>query len=366
MNINKYIQELLVTHNSVVLPGIGLIHASHKSAQLDENNNLHAPGLNIAFDASIIEGQDRLLNYIADQTESVLEDVKTQYNIFLQNFWEKINLNEPVELGDLGTFYKDEATKVRFEVNTSGLFYNTLLGLKPIQAEPVVMNKTKSKKTEKTPKNTHMAKTPTDKSPNTSGKTSRSKIVTYIVSGLIVLVLFAIPIKYFFIDGGKWNKLFSSANKTVKQDSLDQLAKLDSLGDVNEELPDYTQTNNDQTTTNTETKTGTNNSTTELKKTSGEEKHFQFNTSGDLNNINEIPRNSQLHLVAGSFRNKTNAENLQRALLNEGYNSEIILGQNNLRRVTLGSFSDLNTATAIYKQYHEKNPDIAVWLLVIK
>jgi len=367
VNINKYIQELLVTHSSVVLPGVGLIQASHKSAEMDSNNNLLAPGLHITFDPTVTEGQDRLIKYIAQQSESKVEDVKIQYDEYLKNLWEKINNKETVELGDLGVFKYDATHKIAFELNSQGLFYNTLLGLKPIQAVPLVPadSKTKNKKTEKMVKTTTQPKMASDKQPKTEPKYDRKKILTYALSALVILALFAIPVKYFLIDGGKWNTLFTSTNKTIKQDSLDKLAKLDSLGEVDEEKPDYT-ANTGSESSNTTANNVANKVNNEPTKTTGEEKHIQLSANGDNLNLNEIPRNSQLHLVAGSFRNKTNAEKLQRSLLNEGYNSEIIMGKNGLRRVTLGSFSDVNTALAIYKQYQTKSPETSVWLLVIK
>ncbi len=64
------------------------------------------------------------------------------------------------------------------------------------------------------------------------------------------------------------------------------------------------------------------------------------------------------YMIVGSFTDYENAVKLHESI--EG--SEIISPSENVTRVALASFENLDDAMAAIKQYREKNPQVAAWL----
>ncbi len=68
------------------------------------------------------------------------------------------------------------------------------------------------------------------------------------------------------------------------------------------------------------------------------------------------------HVVVGSFKNKTNAENLNATLIKEGNKSVIVINENGMYRVIIASFDPLKDA--VQKRNSLRNRFHDVWLLV--
>ena len=79
---------------------------------------------------------------------------------------------------------------------------------------------------------------------------------------------------------------------------------------------------------------------------------------GDSNNLQEY------HVVVGSFKSKTNAQNLKNQLVSENQPALIVVNQQGMFRVIISSFNDLNQAKA--KRNALKSRFHGAWLLIQK
>lgn len=66
-------------------------------------------------------------------------------------------------------------------------------------------------------------------------------------------------------------------------------------------------------------------------------------------------------VVVGSFSIQTNAENLQRTLINAGYSAQIARNPQGMYRVIASTFDDLNSAVSSRNTLRQQYPD--AWLL---
>ena len=70
----------------------------------------------------------------------------------------------------------------------------------------------------------------------------------------------------------------------------------------------------------------------------------------------------QYHLIGGSFKNKNNAEELKKNLLDQGYQAKVLSSDNGLHKVAYGSFASLKKAKDVRKRLEQKGEK--TWIYV--
>ena len=84
-------------------------------------------------------------------------------------------------------------------------------------------------------------------------------------------------------------------------------------------------------------------------------------------NSNSPVNNNNYFVVIGSFRNLANAEKYQKQLLTNGFNSEILLSESGLNRVSVLSTDDIKSAREEVIRIRKYYPEYYdVWLLIRK
>lgn len=394
---SQYLKDALLIKERIQVPGLGTFSTTYKAAKLTNNNKIAPPELHIDFSEKELSADDNILNFLVNEISLPKEAAKNMIKEFLNEIKTSLSTNRSAEIHGLGKLHFDKTKKLVFSPLEH--FYSENLGLEEKQLSGLTKKQQKelSKKSNKkkaSKKNAAVKQTNSNEI-NSSAKKKR----LWPVWVVLILLLLSIPI--FSIYSGKrnnnnqgfvqiasekmksfWNDIASFSKNLKEADLLaenkDSLnTKVDSsltndpfVKEANSDLKDSSLVaeNKQDSTINK----NTNNQLTQDETTQKEEikkpkeEHYALSTAGGTKlNASDIGPKDKLYLIAGSFRNTSNANRLKEELIDMGYQSIIVSSQNNeLHRVALGKFDNLENALSVYIKFHKKRPKVAVWLLV--
>lgn len=116
MNIGKYISELLHSHDSVLLPGVGTFTKKYEPARfIPEEKIVKSPAKVAHFSPEPKHGDTPLTDYIAEKEFISIEEIKDHYDKLAREYEHALEAGDVVELAHIGTFYKDTDGSLIFE-----------------------------------------------------------------------------------------------------------------------------------------------------------------------------------------------------------------------------------------------------------
>ena len=128
--LNNY----LVQHNSISIPGLGTIHVERIPAQTDfVNKQLLPPSLHYRFDKFFDSPDKEFFSYLASCNKVADYEAIRLYNEWANNLRNRIRAEEPVHWEGVGTLRKDVSGEILFDpVSITPPFH------KPVRAERVI------------------------------------------------------------------------------------------------------------------------------------------------------------------------------------------------------------------------------------
>jgi hypothetical protein len=370
MTLSNYIADLLLKNNCVIVPNFGGFIANYKSAVIDNSKNrIFPPSKSVLFNNALTSNDGLLANYVAQKLElsyasslNKIDEKSTEWKSSLKN-------GERIHIGEIGFLFSDNG-KIQFEQNRE---FNLLLdayGLSAVQFMPVIegqVSTTKESepiieikksivepvlyKVETPVKGVDDAKV----IPITESKKGSSKVWKRALVACAIPVLFYsywIPINSNVLETGNiiaadFNPFSDLQKRTYHQNKLTfEANEIDANIDWN----------------------------TLTEKIDADIYNFQFSESlyipvnlkseSEVNpseNSNEINKEGNLHLVAGCFSSKVNANNLINELSNKGYNAYLVDKNKGLYRVSAGNFSSKSELNQVKNDLSSAN--INTWVL---
>jgi hypothetical protein len=134
MDFTKYIKELLVVHDCVILPGLGGFIANFKSAEIHPaQHTIHPPAKQILFNHSLVHNDGLLYGYVSQKSGYGYKDVQSLAEDYIRNILNSISKGNKFTLDDIGYFYQDGEKKLQFSASTSFNFLIDSYGLPTLQ-----------------------------------------------------------------------------------------------------------------------------------------------------------------------------------------------------------------------------------------
>ncbi len=135
MKIGKYISELLYTHNTVVLPGLGSFSTTYVPAKfVAEKNIVEAPARIPDFSPVPKEGPTPLTSVIAERegmTESAVNDF---YGKLVREIDQSLQSGKKVALENIGLFQLDEKGEIQFSPDRNMNYLKEDTGVSHVKA----------------------------------------------------------------------------------------------------------------------------------------------------------------------------------------------------------------------------------------
>lgn len=140
-DLGNVINQLLYNRESVVIPGLGTLVASYKSASIDHVQGLlHAPSKQLSFDETKKEDDDVLIDYICEKNQIEQSEAAALVAKFVKEAQVALEKKEILVFEKVGRLYRDYEHKLQFlQDNTN--FNTQTYGLPSVQFYPVLRNR---------------------------------------------------------------------------------------------------------------------------------------------------------------------------------------------------------------------------------
>jgi len=358
MNLSKYIAELLVKNNCVIVPNFGGFIANYNPAIIDElRHKIYPPSKRVLFNSNLLNNDGLLANYVSTQISKTYSESLVLIDEASARWKIQLNNGARVSIGEVGFLYESD-NKIQFEQNREFNLYLGAYGLSAVNFVSLTEESAKSEVLEQVESPIEIAAVAHSEIKEVNKKeaivvalpnrTRKNKRWKYLAVACILPVLFYsywIPMETYYLDSGNiqmadFNPLHKKANKiyntrfekneidfeTIESSGLDKVNLLASTVQFyNYQFTDelYIPVNLNRVKLD---KTEVVNSTPEVE-------------------INSKLTENRFHLIAGCFGDKNNADLLVKDLMSQGYSSIILDKNKGLYRVSVQSFDSKIKAT---------------------
>lgn len=316
MDLAKYIRELILLNECVILPGFGGFETQYTAAKYNNaTRQMMPPSKQVHFRSDYVQGSGVLEDHLSkclrintEQANLLITEYVTQLNKNLDN-------NNEAIISGVGLFTRSLGDLINFTPFQEENYLVDSFGLDalPYQGAP---------------------DTPPEEEKKQIKIKSRSSTLLFISVGIgLIAILLTLTV---FISSRFDLYLFNIGDQTEQNDLI--IIGSDAKADTAYQTIDNTLTE-----------------ATDLKKAL-----YYSESTIDLNETAE----PEYFIVAGSFKTHKNAENNQKQLLAEGYQPQIIENGGYLR-VCIGSFVDKPDALHELQRLR-RQLDRSVWLLHIE
>jgi len=376
MNLSKYIAELLVGKNCVIVPGLGGFIANYKPAVIDElRHKIYPPSKGVLFNSNLLSNDGLLANYVSTQISKTYSESLLLIEEESAKWKEQLSKGERVSIGEVGFLYESD-TKIQFEQDREFNLYLGAYGLSTIRFVGLIEKPEKVNIIEEREllieinAVSHAVELKENKKEavviNLPRKESKSYRWKYLAVACILPVLFYsywIPMETHYLDSGNiqmadFNPLQKKSIKIyntrfekneivdvkIEKSTLDNAKFLASTIEIyNYQFSDelYIPVN--------------------LKLNSVKVDTTDVVASVVVETESNVIVN-HFHLIAGCFGSENNADLLVKDLTSQGYSSTIIDKNNGLFRVAVQSFASKQKAIKFKSKLVSNS--VSSWLLV--
>jgi len=136
-NLSKYISELLLEHNCVIVPELGAFISNYKHSFI-QDSTINPPSKTIAFNGSLKSNDGLLIHYIAQKemlgyqqaTEAVESTVKMMYA--------ELKSGNKVVFNKIGELKLNQSSLIEFQPYNSFNFFSDSYGLAPVKIKEII------------------------------------------------------------------------------------------------------------------------------------------------------------------------------------------------------------------------------------
>jgi hypothetical protein len=144
----KYISELLLEHDCVVVPGLGGFVANYAPAQINgSRHTIFPPYKKIVFNRKLKNNDGLLAEYISAVENKSFSEATNSLNLFAENVLQRLNKGETILIESVGSLAMGAENNILFEANTNSNLLLSSFGLDSIQALPVTREEKRIKET---------------------------------------------------------------------------------------------------------------------------------------------------------------------------------------------------------------------------
>ena len=138
MRIDQYISQLLYRYQCVIIPGFGAFLTEIKSAQLVEaSHTFYPPKKVISFNVNVRNNDGLLANHIAQTERISYAEASDQIEAAIQNWKKELHNNHSVSIKNIGKLSLNSENNIVFEPLESSNYLTAAFGLAPFISPPV-------------------------------------------------------------------------------------------------------------------------------------------------------------------------------------------------------------------------------------
>lgn len=337
--IHKYISELLLEVDCVIVPGLGAFVANPESAKVDvRQHNFSPPTKEIGFNKNINRNDGLLVDRIAEKEKISYEQANANIIAFVADSIESLKKGEQIKFDGIGKILVDAFGNLQFEPDDAVNFLSDSFGLDSFHS-PEIKRESFEKRVEREIKD--RSPIPVEKSSvPRKGRVIPLKIYYSAAASLLLIATFSWL--YLNMDAIKGIDInYSELNPFANLDSGTYVQRVDKSSDIDpkgvtDDIQDWLD-----------------NVPEEVKEVVPEVKE-----------VVKTKVAKRFHVIGGCFEIKSNADRLQRKLKRAGFDSGFA-GKNRrgLYRVSYGSYETRAEGRKALRKI-KKNNNRGAWLYI--
>lgn len=369
MNISQHISDLLFKHECVIVPGFGGFVSNYQSAKIHPvQHSFQPPSKSILFNKELDKNDGLLANRIVVTEGISYDEAMEKIREFSADATHTINQGKEIILQHIGTLSTDVEGNICFEQDTKINYLTDVYGMSQIVSPAVKRGHSRTIRQSPpafTNRKSH------EKKATLSGRMLRA---TAIIS--VVVLVSIVGFNYLYLGNPSMNLsgFLPFINQNVVQEKLPENNNQQEQTDV--KIHDYNNESglhkvNDKNTLLTETEKiaekpkaetiSDNKIIPDISENVDEKPESEIAKSIPV--VVATPLKRMYHIIAGSFQNPDNAENLISSYRQNGYEPKIIgSSENGYVRVSIVAVLRKSDALEELKKVRN-NFDPNVWLL---
>ncbi len=334
INLDIYIRELLLQHDCVILPGLGGFVANYKPAVFDASQRTALPpSRQILFNSNLVHNDGLLYAHISKVTGYGYKEVQAMAEVYIKTILYEIGKGLKFTIDDLGYFFLNKARNIEFVQESTDHLLLASYGLSYLNYKEFDRLPGRADK---------VYQAFDDTNPIVRQRRIRRWIYTGAAACLLAgMIIIPVRLGYLNFSSFDLNPVDSFRKEQPVQDLVAPSPETDTQVAEPEAEPDKTDAGPAQT-----------------RDTTGEpETDTQARTYF-------IPATAY-HIIVGSFKDFENARHLMLKMQDEGYDAEILTGDNSFFRVSAKRYPQkedaINALSAIRAQQAYKT----AWILTL-
>lgn len=135
MPLERDLQQLLFTHDCVIVPRFGGFLTHYRSARLDEQRrSIHPPSKDLSFNRHLVRSDGLLADHVAREEGLSFNQANAVIDGEVDAWRSKLDRDGRLELPRIGTFYRDAEKNLQFDPDRRVNFLKDAFGLRPVPA----------------------------------------------------------------------------------------------------------------------------------------------------------------------------------------------------------------------------------------
>ena len=342
MIIGKYIKRLLEDRTRVILPGFGnlqVIASDVKNA--GSGNRIDPPGIKVKFDTGYSKDDGILAESVAAGEVMEREEAQQQVLELVDAIKFALDKGETYVIPETGTFSRDEDGKAHFQTDPSWVLEPEQYGLEsmdlfeldelPVEEEPAGNGSADSRSSSRL---TDLAP------PKPKPKNVRWRVIWWVAAALIVVLVVLIVVPGRESEDGESRGLFNRQPDREEVEPSDAVE--DAVVDQEQDLDQGQEGDQEQAV---------------------EDESQPEESQPEVEQEPPPEETRNFFIIAGSFSKLKNASDLQDQLNSKGYNAEVIITENRMYRVSVGSYVTKEEAENALSQIKGEAGLESSWLL---
>jgi cell division septation protein DedD len=336
----------------VILPGLGGFIANYKPAAFDTSQKtVLPPSRQILFNPNLVHNDGLLFAHISKETDYGYKEVQAMVEVYFKTIQYEVGKGLKFVIEDLGYFFLNKARKIEFAQETTDNLLLASYGLSFLNYKEF-SRKTGIPKVSGRSEKTYRAVEETN--PIIRQRRIRRWVYTGAAACLVASMIL-IPVKMGYLNLSNFD--LTPVDSFRKEQPVKELVVPPVESDTQLVKPEAGPTTAEAAFTGIEP---------ERLKT--EKETIEMNAS-DEGSENEIPARESFtpqknyHIIVGSFKDIGNAQHLQQKMAGEGYDAEVISGENDFFRVSARQFPSKADAVSALPSIRGQEAYKSAWIL---
>lgn len=332
INLDKYIRELLLQHDCVILPGLGGFVANYKPAEFDgSQKTVLPPSRQILFNPNLIHNDGLLFAHISKETDYGYKEVQAMAEVYFKTIKYEVGKGLKFTIEDLGYFFINKARKIEFAHESTDNLLLASYGLSYLNYKEFDRVPGRSAK---------IYQAVDDTNPLVRQRRIRRWIYTGAAACLLASMIL-IPVKMGYLNLSSFD--LSPVDSFRKEQPVQEL--LVSPPDTDTQLAEPEAGSTESEAGSIQSETGS------------------VEPEADIPAKTYFISETSYHIIVGSFKGIDNARHLKQKMVDEGYEAEILTGENSFYRVSAKHYPLKEDAVNALASIRDQQAYKSAWIL---